>query len=32
MYPKIKDILLDVPETEKNLVSSFLEDELKIKI
>jgi DNA primase len=32
MYPKIKDILLDVPDTEKNLVSSFLEDELKIKI
>lgn len=32
MYPKIQDILLDVPDSEKKLVSSFLEDELKIKI
>lgn len=32
MYPKINDILLDVPDNEKNLVTSFLEEELKIKI
>lgn len=32
MYPKIQDILLDVPDGERKLVSSFLEEELKIKI
>lgn len=32
MYPKIHDILLDVPDNERNLVSSFLEEELKIRI
>lgn len=32
MYSKIGDVLLEVPESEKLLVKSFIEDELRIRI